>query len=684
MPTPLKIPASSTRYDLVQLGGGLDLLTPILRLKPGIVRDSVNYEQSITGGYTRIAGYERFSGKPAPSLAAYSTLTLQVDALIVTGDTIMGDTSHATGVITAINGAFYSYTKASGSFLTGESVSVSGVHKGAITALGGVLSDVNFDAAQKALAANAYRADIAAPPGSGRILGGFVLDGTVYALRNNANGTAAALWRSSSTGWQAVPLGLQVAFTAGTNDYLAGDTITQGGVSGTVQSVALETGSWGAGTAAGRLIVGNVTGGSFAGGAAAGNGNATLSAVPTAIPLLPNGRWEFDLGNFGLGRRAYGADGVNPFAYEFDGTTLAPIDPKVSGIPPKHPLVHQDHLFLCFGPLLQHSGIGTPFNWTSVAGAAVYNCPAVINALSRQPGSQSAGAMSITMDDQTEMLYGTSAANFQKVSFEQSGGGRQYGVQRLGGQTYAYGDTGVMSVAASQQFGNFAPSSLTMNIRPFTQIRRTNCAATLVNREKSQYRVFFKDSYGLYCTIVNGRMLGAMPVFFTNPVSVAWAGQSADGVEVAYFGSENGMVYQLDAGTSHDGLPIEAFMTLVFANQGNTRVVKRYRGVEFEVQGDGYASFATTYDVGYGSLERAQGSAPVNVDITLSSVTWDTPSMVWDEFTWDGRSLAPSHAELAGSGENIALRIESSSDIYLPYTINSAIIHYSTRKALKS
>ena len=44
------------KYDLIRMNGGLDLVTPTLSLPPGVARDALNFEASITGGYTRIAG----------------------------------------------------------------------------------------------------------------------------------------------------------------------------------------------------------------------------------------------------------------------------------------------------------------------------------------------------------------------------------------------------------------------------------------------------------------------------------------------------------------------------------------------------------------------------------------------------------------------------------------------------
>ena len=54
----IQITSIPVRYDNVQLVGGLDQVTPNLSLIPGVVRRALNFECSINGGYTRIAGYE--------------------------------------------------------------------------------------------------------------------------------------------------------------------------------------------------------------------------------------------------------------------------------------------------------------------------------------------------------------------------------------------------------------------------------------------------------------------------------------------------------------------------------------------------------------------------------------------------------------------------------------------------
>jgi len=684
----LRLPAATSKPDYIRLGGGLDLLTPILQLRSGIARDALNWECSITGGYSRSKGYERYDGQTKPSNATYSVLTCNVTGLLAAGNVVTGVTSGATGTVISVTDVtgptkYVALTKTTGTFVAGETLNVAGTPRATINALGGSSSAANWDAIQTSLAADVYRALITAVPGSGAVRGGFVLNGVNYAFRDNAGATALALYKSSGTGWTLVPFVYEVSFTAGSVSPTVGSPITQGANSATVRAVVLESGSWTGGTAAGRFIVTQPAPGNFVAGALTAGGTATLSGAATLITMLPGGRIETDRHDFGSGIRVYGSDGVNRM-WEFDGTPLVPIKTGVTPDTPKHVCILKDHVFVAFGNVLKNSGILTPYNWSVTVGGAEFRCAGTINALLRQPGNQSVGAMSISLDEGTEMLYGTSAADFEKVEFEESAGAVAYCGQRLGGQALYFGAIGVMSLGTSQNFGNFEPSSLTMNIRPFTQVRRNQLTASLVNRERSQYRLFFNDGYGLALTVVNGRMLGAMPLFFTNKVSVAWKGSTPDGDETSYFGSDNGMVYQFDSGTSHDGATLPSNLTLVFASQGNSRAIHKYRSGELEMQGDGYCELGVTYEVDYGQRDRVQGSATKTALAALAPGSWDGGGS-WDStLYWDGKNLTPTNVKLGGSGVNFALRFDSNSTYFQSVTLNSIMLHWSPRKALKS
>jgi len=671
------------KYSLIQLQGGLDLVTPTLSLPPGIARSAINFEVAITGGYTRIAGYERFDGRPNPSDAVYNAVTVADASGLAVGNTFTNLAATSSGYIVAINGTSIIYTKAVGVFAVSNGVYVGGVLKTTITVLGATATiSSSLSSEYTYLAGEAYRADIGLVPGAGPIRGVVYYNSTVYAWRNNVGETAMAIYKSTTSGWTLVPLGFELAFNTGTIELNEGNTIVgqTSGATGTITRVAVSSGTWAAGTAAGYLTFASVTG-TFQSGENLRIGATTYAlavAAQAAITLSPTGRVETAIDNINGATRIYGADGVN-YGFEFDGTVYVRIRTGMTTDTPNHVVVHKAHLFFSFDASVQFSGIGNPYTWSPIVGAGEIALNSSVTAFLVQPGDQSTGAMAIYSDNNTSILYGSSSANFQLVSYNVGTGAKEYSCQNLN-VSYSFDDRGVMNMATTLNFGNFDSAALTLNLRPFVSERRNLATASGVNREKGQYRVFFSDGYALYVTLANGNFMGAMPIQFPNAVTCMCEGQRPDGAETAFFGSTNGYVYRLDVGTSFDGAEIAANMTLVFNAIGSPRLLKRFRKASLEVNGTSYADFYFNYDLAYATTEIGQ-TAQTLYSSSLSASYWDTS--YWDFFVWDERTLAPSEVEVNGTAENIALRVASNSPYFQPFTINSAILHYTPRRGLR-
>jgi len=670
-------------YDVIHLAGGLDQVTPTLSLAPGFCRRATNFECSITGGYTRIGGYERFDGRSRPSDASYLLVNCSFSASVSIGDAVTGVTSAATGKVLLVNAGSLVLTRVTGTFVSGESLSVGGVPKATATSAYSSDADGLLDSTYRSLAANEYRASIAAVPGSGAVLGVSYYNRKLYAFRNNAGGTEAQMYVASSSGWSLIAFGEEISFSNANASVGEGDVLTKGVVTATVARMVVETGTLASGVNTGRMILTGRLGGAFSLGAATstGGGSLTLAGASTQITLLPGGKFNCVSANFGAGpqnKRLYGADGVNR-AFEFDGVNLVPISTGMSSDKPNLIAVHKQHLFLSFGYSLQFSGTGLPFSWTPVQGAGELAMNADITNLVALPGDQSSGALGIYTSYEIAVLYGTGASTFSLSSFN-VGSGAVAGTAQNIDQTYFLNEQGISSLATTKNFGNFTPSALTMNLRPFLTTHLPYACASGLGRERGQYRVFYSDGFGLYVTMRSGAFVGAMPVQFPNPVLCMDEGETAAGRRTSYFGSSNGMVYELDAGTSFDGVSIDANLTLVFNGRGNHRVLKRYRKASAELTGNYYASLQIGYDLGYRSdqLEQA-GDLPFSSD--LRSAYWDDFS--WDNFVWDGKDINPTEVGMLGTAENVAFRISSSSAALQPFTINSITVNYTKRRGIR-
>lgn len=683
---------AQVEYDVIKLKGGWDQATPTLDLPSGFVRDALNFECNLTGGYTRIAGYERFDGHTSPSTAVYATVFISGNFTNtpVSGDTLTGGTSGATGTVIATGSAganqYVAVTKKSGSYTVGETVSVGAGVVGTVIVPTQGITAVNH-ASYTALAADVYRADISAVPGSNAALGAILFNDVIYAFRANSGGTAVDLYKSSAAGWVNVPFYKEVYFTAGTTEPAEGATLTQGGVTATIKRVVIQSGAW-TGTAAGKFIITTPSGGNFAAGAATATGGTTitLSAVEAAITFATGGvngsKFEMVMGNFAGGvatNRVYGCDGVNR-AFEFDGDILVPIDTGLGAADaPKHIAVHASCLFLAVGASLTGSSPGEPYNYQAISNAFEVGAGEVITGLKVLPGSSNTATLLVTSHSNTFMLYGQDTTDFNFVTYNSGAGSMDYTIQNMA-DTYMMDDRGLVSLKTSLNFGNFEQNTLSFRINQFISQHRTKVSCSTLDRQKSQYRIFFNDGFGLYLTMVNGSMVGIMPVYFPNPVFHADEKKYADGEEASFFCSTDGFVYQLDKGSSFDGAVIDAFITMNWNAINNTRLRKRFRKAAIEVSGNSYSEINFGYFLGYASSQISQPNATSYAN-NLQATVWD--SFVWDSFVWDGRTLTPTECEMSGTAENVAITIRSGTAYFQPYTVNSIVVHYTNRRGMR-
>ena len=672
----------SVQISYFPLRGGLNLVTPPLSMPDGMCLEALNFEVDVDGGYRRIAGYERFDGQAQPSSAVYRLINCSFSGVVSIGDTLTGATSGATGYVIAVTDTYIVLTKVTGSYVDAENLTVLGVTKAVSIGIdleGGATSSI-LNCEYRHAAANVYRADILPVTGSGSILGVHRYDNNTYAFRNNVGGTEADMYVSSGAGWVKVNLGFQIEFTNANLSVEELDTLTKGAVTAQIKRVVVESGSLASGVNTGRLIIGTPAGGNFSAGAATstGGGTLTLSGAQTAITLAPSGRYEFVNHNFGglfNGSRMYGVSGTHQ-AFEFDGDVFVPIRTGMITDTPKHIIVHVNHLFLAFDGSAQHSAVGNPYSYTIINGAGELAMGDTITGFLTMVGSNATSALAVFTTNKTSILYGTGASDWQLVTYSFESGAFDYTMQSIG-QGYALDALGIRQISASQDFGNFANAQVSKFIRPFIEPRVTKSIGSCIIRLRNQYRLYFNDRFALHVTFDNGKVLGIMPVKFAHSFNCIASFETNSGEEYVLAGGTDGYVYRMEKGTSFDGESIEYYVNLSFSYMKNPRSRKRFRKALYELTGNDYAEFETGYQLAYASNEVNQGVSAANVK-NGGQVFWD--EFVWDNFYWDGKSISPSEQDLTGTAENISLIVRGDSALFKTFTINSAIIHYTTRR----
>src|SRR5574343_475417 len=132
------------------------------------------------------------------------------------------------------------------------------------------------------------------------------------------------------------------------------------------------------------------------------------------------------------------------------------------------------------GSSLFMSGPETPYKFALAEGGATKAVGDEITGLLVQPGNQDNATMAVFARNSSGMLYGTSSLNWKYVSFANPTGCLPYMAQNLD-RSYVFDDRGIMSISASQEYGNFVQSTLTANIDTYLNTKKSLAKASCVS-----------------------------------------------------------------------------------------------------------------------------------------------------------------------------------------------------------
>jgi hypothetical protein len=671
---------AQVKAEPTALGGGLDVVSTALFTAPGTARIAFNYEPSVLGGYERIGGIERFDGRTRPNLATYAYLQCTGATTAALGNTITGATSGATGKVIYVSGAFVAVTRTVGTFSDGEVINVSGSPVGTILSTEPSVTSA-LDNRLSTLAAADYRADVTAVPGAGRVRGVAILNGNVYAWRNNADNSAMVLHKATTSGWTAVPLYYEVSFTGGSVQPAEGSTLTQGSTTATVKRVVRQTGSWGASTAAGRYIVTAPTGGTFASGALSTAGAGSIPAagpgvyVGTQITLSPNGRVRTDVTSF-IGSadslRLYGCDGVNR-EFELADDVLVPLETGMGGVRAQAIKAHRNHLFLAYRGSLQHSGIGDPYSWTVLSGAAELATGDSITDLVSVSGSELAAALMVLCQNSVLVLYGDSAADWVLKPLSREAGGSSGSAQDIGG-VVALDAPGFARYSPTQAFGNYRWDVVSNQIETLVRAKQSECSVWI--NSASKYRVFLADGSAV-CGMPKGRgQFDWTTIDYGRIITCAVHGEITNEPRT-FVGDANGFVYECDVGRSFAGNRIEYALRLNELAFKSNSVIKQFKRVEVEGRGASAFTLSATAEF-FDADEEIAPHEDIDVSQLGRGFRWDLSD--WDSAYWDAGDSSRKRFPFEGFGVSVAITFAGESDEELPHSLRAITTHYIPRR----
>lgn len=676
----IEFPRVQTETEYMPFGGGLDLVSPALNIKPGRLIGCQNYVPDLNGGYRLYGMYERYDGRLAPSAATYQAVACTLSSTPAVGVTVT--IGAATGLFAGAIAGGCVLAGVVGTIPASTSMTVGGSPVGTTAASTSLSSPSALeDATRFGLASDVYRALITEVPGSGPVRGVVQLRDKTYAFRDNVGATACIMHVATLSGWSAVSLGEEVLFTNANVSVNDGDILTQGGVTATIQRVIVETGSLASGTNTGRLTITARGGGNFAAGAAtsSGGGALTLSGAQVASTLPPGGRYQFDIYNFfgsTTTSRLYGANGVGR-AFEFDGTVFSFIRSAASPDTPKFIKAHRRYLYLSVGSSMINSSVGNPQRFVTAEGASEIAVGDTINGFASLPGE----ALGIMCRNSSYQLTGASSASWSLGVLRSDVGAVEYSVQTMG-DTYMMDDRGITSVVAAQDYGNFTSATISTEIQPLVDQARGKVVGSYLNRRLGLYVTLLNDGGAIVMGARAGRLLGFSPLKLSFTPYSCFSGEDDTGAERIFVGGADGFVYEMEKGQSADGAALEAFIRVAYNSSRSPRVRKRYRKMALQTSVVNYASLRFFGELSFGSQEVSpMASTLADADLvqpTGAGGFWDVAN--WDEFYWDGQDVAEPEVSLSGTGTNMSMTFYKNNALDAGHILQGAIVHFTPRR----
>ena len=728
----------STQVKYWPFNGGLDLVTPPLAVDPGFAIAMDGFEPFYNGGYRRVDGYERFDGRPKPSLAVqYGIAVSSLSGISLSGT--MGTATYTgyagTGVSSGATAQFIqgvsvagtnylAFTDLSGTFTAGEHLYI-----GTTTSAGTTLAAASvgygpmgtgssgYDYRDEFLAGcqNYYRQQIQAVPGVGNMLGAWQNGTNIYAVRGtNTSGTstsalAAKLWLSSGTGWTTSGITyVQTLFfsTSGTQGLPPpGSIINTSSGTGTMYQGILHGATNGPGYIALTGVTGTFSNAQalLAGTAAGGTGWGTSVGTASTFSLPAGGFYRWRNYNFFANSTSYNTYGVNGQgpAFQIDQNNvvmpiLMPLTAQ-SGQPANNtPFLveeYQNYLALAFpGGNVQLSVLGVPYQFNGFLGAAQFGIGAEITGLHSIVGP----GLAIMTNRNSQILSGNTGTSFQLSLVAEHAGAMKYGSISLD-TVYSLNSLGVTSLSRTQSYGNFVGATVSQLVQPMIQAFVGTGTGhftdmTLVRRS-NQARIYFDsgDTVSMYIPGLgqqnkawNAMETGVTAQFghhtYPAPVYNTCNSEDANGNETSYFGSTNGdgYAYQARSGPSWDGGAISSYIRLVFTNVGSPAMRKFYRRADLEINSSEAVLIKFTTDLNYSSNESLANT--FNIEAQGGGGYWDTNTAIWNQFYWDDQSISTARASLDGTGENISFLINHTSIVDPPFVLQGISLHFDPRR----
>lgn len=671
--------------EYLPLAGGIELSASPMMISPGRCRIASNVEQIYgMAGYRRIDGYERYDGRQPASAVVYYWLAVASVAGIQPGDILTASVFSAE--VVTVDGLRLQLINVTGQIASGAGLSLNGLF---LTTATGQLQkggpDEHDYRARRRQARQHQRDKIQPVPGSGPVRGIAIHTGQVFALRDSADGSKAALWRAEPAGWQLVNDKLQPGgqlHSIAANFAGASTTARWYGTDGVNPPFSCD------GSALTFLPV-------IYDSEATSTTSLTPAAGDLTLTIAETGRsWqtgdeltavatESPTSRMAGKVKAYDATAktvtLTVTAGNFTGGVAANwrIHRTDRRDRPFRLAAYKNHLFLAYpNGQLQHSNLGDPLTYSGTAG--LLGIGDEITGLLPLKGD----VFAIFCRNRIKLLTGSSKADWVLATHTEDLGARMATAVETAGNALFLDARGMTSLAASQTFGNFTASLLSHSAQSLLDHQSGTFLAARSVKRKNQYRLYRPDGGGITASIWRpSPVIEPASVAFTtfryaHAISCLASGEDGQGNEFNLFGTADGFVMIEDSGDSFDGQSIPMQLALPFAHLKSPGQKKRFHRMSIELDASEPVSLLLRHTFNFDG-PFYDPSLLYRAESQRLGAAWDAAT--FDMAVWSGPGADSPTLHLDGVGTSIGTLILHESDDTPAFIMSGISLTYSIR-----
>ena len=395
-------------------------------------------------------------------------------------------------------------------------------------------------------------------------------------------------------------------------------------------------------------------------------GTGTTWTSMGARPLL-GGKAKHVLYNLDGDDKVIFVDSNNyPATYNTSGNTLTAITGSTDVLGAENVAVFKNTAFYAKGNNLYFTAPFTVDDFSAANGAGSINVANEITGL-----AVFRDQLIVFTTDSIKRITGNTAADFQVSPItDRIGCVNGDTIQEVGGDIMYLAPDGIRLLSATDRIGDFgldiASDPIAKDATTFLGSTPNFCSVLM--REKAQYRIFayieseqHEAAKGLIATKFVSQ--GASGISWSTTYGIkAFVADSryTDTAETIAFANTDGYVYELDTGSSFDGLPIEAIYESPYMPLSDPQMRKSFYKMTLYAEPTGSMSLDLNVKYDFGSSTNTGVIQPATQSVESTGVSvfiFGESSSVFNTSTYGGELDKIYNTNIIGSGKTIAIRI---------------------------